>query len=287
MKVPVSVVKGDLTPIIKPRPLVLGESNPLTNDWTCQVKVINGNGDELINRAVSETTGDAMRFLVYLTAAETSTLPVDVYYLVIEIENSVMTPAFNVEQRYILSVEPETASGFASIVLTPGTNSFDTYENLLNHIMHMPNMDAALNSDRMKLKTALFRAWLNIGILSVEFLDTNDKEIEPNSTYDFTTDIMAMLPETSLFKLRNAQCIEADFLLGGNPFEQRRRAGLMSDSTGESSHFMRPTKPVELPVCRDAAMALTPHVRYSAQTGKRGYYGDGNRYPWNLDRVYV
>ena len=64
-------------------------------------------------------------------------------------------------------------------------------------------------------------------------------------------DIGLLQPKTYQRLLR-AQVIEADDVLGGNPIEARRRLGLISDSAGESAHFFRTSKPLNLPCCRGA-----------------------------------
>jgi hypothetical protein len=52
--------------------------------------------------------------------------------------------------------------------------------------------------------------------------------------------------------VKRAQLVEADTLLGGDPIGDKRRAGLISETVGESSSFFQSKPYLNLPICRAA-----------------------------------
>jgi hypothetical protein len=65
-----------------------------------------------------------------------------------------------------------------------------------------------------------------------------------------------------------AQIYEADDILGGNPFDKRRRDGVMSETIGESSMMFRPGTPTERTVCSRALKALSRYINRSVRIGR-------------------
>lgn len=151
----------------------------------------------------------------------------------------------------------------SDVALTPGVNSFATLPDLLvtgADMVHLRTFNDASEDDKIK---ALIQAWNNLGQLPVRFTD-----LEGTDSYDkgstrelIDTDITQLQPKTYQRLLR-AQVIEADDVLGGNPIEARRRLGLISDSAGESAHFFRTSKPLDLPCCRAAINELRGIVNW-------------------------
>lgn len=76
------------------------------------------------------------------------------------------------------------------------------------------------------------------------------------------------LPQAFKTALKRAQVIEANFLLGGDPIEQVRSQGLMSQTVGESSQFYRATKPLQLLISRRAIAELRGYVVYTVRRGR-------------------
>jgi hypothetical protein len=144
-----------------------------------------------------------------------------------------------------------------------GTNSFARYEQFVLLLSEMPSLKTASAASERELIMALINAYYNIGNLNVNFgADLPDVF----TTLDIGSAGLIVLPSKVITKLKKACLLEADSILGGNPVEDRRRMGLMSHSAGESAHFFRPTRPLELPVCKEAARVLSPHVRYVLKT---------------------
>lgn len=252
-----TLTRNSTGPIIE----VFADVMTSVTDWSCSYILRDAAGVEVANSVVTETNQANNKFICYLSSMQTSGLDIDIYTWEITLYNGVLVPAFLATEVHTVMVEPQ-CSGFVNQSMIKGVNSFGTFEDLLMQLAHMPILSAARGASRISLKDQAIQAWSNVGRLNVDF------ENELSSTLDFDAAVIGELTANQQKQLIQAQLIEADFLLGGNPVETRRRMGLMSDSAGESAHFMRPTKPVVLPVCRDAAFALTPYIRYTAYAGR-------------------
>lgn len=254
-----NVKQGDTSDVIS-----VGSSSMIdTTGWTCTLRVLNPDGTAIINRVITETNDALDKFLVYLTPTETGALPIEAYRMIIELTNAATTPPFNVEQSYVLNVDPQYEVGDLTGLthLAAGVNSFDTLENMLLKLAEMPQLTMAINASRNDLKGALMGAYLNIGKLTVDFgVEDIVNGGYKTSTEDFTSAELTALDAASLNVLLRAQLIEANALLGGHPVEDRRRAGMLSDSVGESAIFFRTSKPLQLPVYRDTAIAMKGYI---------------------------
>lgn len=162
-------------------------------------------------------------------------------------------------------------------VLRPGHNSFATYPDLVLESMNRADLSAFSAASKEEKTAALITAYYNIGRLSVSFRGNarNRHPLLPPerlnlvaSTVDLTAEDIAVLPNSVQRQLLQAQLIEAEDLLGGNPIERQRLAGLLSHSAGESTHFYRTTKPLELPVNRKTAQALWGIISYAVRIGR-------------------
>jgi hypothetical protein len=60
------------------------------------------------------------------------------------------------------------------------------------------------------------------------------------------------LPETFRRALKRAQLAEANALLGGNPIADKRKAGMISETVGESSAFFQSKPYLNLPISQEA-----------------------------------
>jgi hypothetical protein len=155
----------------------------------------------------------------------------------------------------------------ASLVV--GDNSFAILPDLQTAAVDMIHLRAFANATEDEQTSALIQAWNNLGQLPVRFDD-----LEGTDSYDkgstrelIDADINILQPKTYQ-RLIRAQIIEADDVLGGNPIEARRRLGLISDSSGESAHFFRTSKPLNLPCCRAAIDELRGIVNWGARIGR-------------------
>lgn len=153
----------------------------------------------------------------------------------------------------------------ANNLLQVGVNSFASAGKFAMLLLDMPSLSEAQVASDAELTSAIINAYYNIGNLHLDF---SPYEIEFASSMELTEALIATLPESVTLKLCRATLIEADSILGGNPVEDRRRMGLMSHSAGESAHFFRPQRPLDLPVCKNAARELTPMVRHVMRIGR-------------------
>jgi hypothetical protein len=161
-------------------------------------------------------------------------------------------------------------------------NSFGTWEDIELKSRYMVNMIMFNLASEDQQKAALIQAYHNIGDVHVDFCPPHRRaRYQPqNRMWDeegvfensglhrvFST---RMLDEDQWLRVKDwqkdgllkAQIIEANFLLSDQTPEKQRLAGLLSHSAGESAHFYRTTKPLELPVCRAAALALKGIISY-------------------------
>lgn len=153
----------------------------------------------------------------------------------------------------------------ASNMLEVGLNSFAQYGTLMIEAQNSLELTALHGASEREQVGALINAYYNIANLSVNNLSDDD---EVTSTMDLTASDIAGLDTAAMKALIRAQIIEANSVLGGNPVEDRRRMGLISDSAGESAHFFRTTKPLELPVSKATALALRGYLTWSKRLGR-------------------
>lgn len=235
--------------------------------WTCVMELFDNSGAIAIGPInITSTTEADDAFVVSLSPAQTALLDVEIYRMVVELNNPSLTPVVNVEYEFIISVDPQYESGDATdlIVLTVADNSFGTYSSLIHKLNQMPLLKMANAVPRRDLKAALVQAYYNIGLLALDFGLYND----PIVSSEYTADDLAALTSSQTDILLRAQLTESDMLLGSNPVEDRRRMGLLSDSVGESAHFFRTRKPLELPVYKETARILQGYISWNRKIGR-------------------
>lgn len=153
--------------------------------------------------------------------------------------------------------------------LVAGLNSFAGFPDLFLASYDLVDLSAFKLSDKEQQITALVNAYYNIAKLRLEFStpDTLASAGVISSSTLTALDLLSLTPQDRA-RLLHAQLIEADFLLGGDPIEMQRRTGLLSHAAGESTHFYRTSKPLELPVSRKTAEALRGLITYAIRTGR-------------------
>ena len=162
-------------------------------------------------------------------------------------------------------------------LLRVAVNSFAPIRDLLLEAMNRADLPVFTNASREEQIASLISAYHNIGRLSVnlsgptryrEPLLPLERIAEIKTTLDLTEDDIASLNNRVQSQLMQAQLIEAESLLGGNPIERHRMMGLLSHSAGESTHFYRTTKPLDLPVSRKTAQALWGLISYAVRISR-------------------
>lgn len=156
-------------------------------------------------------------------------------------------------------------------------NSFGTWEELSLLARNMVSLKFYGFAAEDEQKAALINAYHNIADVHVDFCPPHSRSRWHSqsqmwdfegaleriySTRQLTEDTWGKLSYQVKDKLMRAQLIEANFLLADQTPEKQRLSGLLSHSAGESAHFYRTVKPLELPVSRATALALKGIISY-------------------------
>lgn len=175
--------------------------------------------------------------------------------------------------------------------LIPGLNSFQSFAQAELSAMEVSGLEAWSGASEHDKINALIDARVSICRLRFNLLGTNinwgqdNLNYVPEGTYPtpyagagmfmfngnlalMTPAQFAKLPPRFVAALRKAQVAEADFLLGGDPLDERRRSGLMLESIGEVRQMYRPGKPVEMPVSKRALKYVSPFISFSKRIGR-------------------
>jgi hypothetical protein len=92
----------------------------------------------------------------------------------------------------------------------------------------------------------------------------HDVVIRPGAWAHITKDDFLAMPDGFRKAVRAAQLIEANEIMTDSPFEQRHRAGVISETVGESSIMLRGGR-LELGVSYEALRALAGFVYYQVK----------------------
>lgn len=163
-------------------------------------------------------------------------------------------------------------------LLAPGENSFAGYQELVLDSFDMTDLSAFRDAGKEEQIAALITAYYNIGSMRVSLfqhrhlvdqtLFDHDVLISVSSTRALSADVLQALKPSVILQLKRSQLAEANSILGGNPIERARGLGLLSHSAGESTHFYRTTKPLELPISKRAAVELRGILNYAIRISR-------------------
>jgi hypothetical protein len=161
--------------------------------------------------------------------------------------------SYTLIQRYIVVL---------SDTLIVGVNAVLGFDGYLLTALDMTHLRSALDATQEEFSSALISAYFNVGklplVVNKEWRDDLVISISESTTSDID-----LYPAPFAAALRRAIVTEANFLLGDNPIEDRRRQGIISDSNGESAQFFRSKKPLQLATCAEAIEELSGFVRWS------------------------
>lgn len=176
--------------------------------------------------------------------------------------------------------------------LIVGVNSFQTTSQAELTASTMPNIVAWSKATPRQRSNALMDARNHIVQLSFNQLNSNinwgqdslnfvpegnytTSYVSTNGLFLFNGNLallspaqFAKLPEKFLQALRFAQVAEAEFILGGDSIGNMRRDGVMLESIGDVKQMFRPSKPLEMPVCKRALSYLAYFVTFSKKIGR-------------------
>ena len=248
---------------------------PADKDRTFTIVYEDGEGTPVTPASASYTVLDEDGATVVVsTVVDVSGGPVSSDITVLAADNAVTVGQTRSVRSIVLSFSDGSGNDYEKkvvyiiekgTVMTVGTNAFTTFERYLMLREEMPLLEEAVAAADRDLKMALINGYYNIGGLLMNF---GDEFPGIYTTMDLGSTELASITSATLKKLMKANLIEANAILGGNPVEDRRKMGLMSHSAGESAHFFRPTKPLDLPVFKETAKALSGLVRYSVSVSR-------------------
>ncbi|MET2951336.1 hypothetical protein ABXV18_24950 [Vibrio owensii] len=148
--------------------------------------------------------------------------------------------------------------------LEPPKNSFVTYGYLMSLAGSMSNVDCIVNATFEERMNAFMQAYRELETVPLFVRRGNDKKPvipEFKKNVDFlTTD--------ELRDMALGQLLQANYILGGSPIEERRKSGLVSGSTGSSSNFYRGDKPLAIPVGNEALDALKRYISWQVRISR-------------------
>lgn len=175
--------------------------------------------------------------------------------------------------------------------LVSGINSFQSYsmaQLVSMSIPSIPNWDAAFDEDRM---AALIGA--RDHILRLNFSQLNTSVMWGQDSLNFIPEGVYVvpfvgsgfllngslawmsktqfdnLPDRFRGKLKQAQVVEADAILGGDPTGDRRKSGLIMEQVGETKQMYRSSRPIVMPICDRALGYLSEYTTMSKLIGRR------------------
>jgi hypothetical protein len=198
----------------------------------------------------------------------------------------------------ILRVELTTATGilrqsFSYIIEAESrlellNNTFISLESAEVMARDMPSLKAWATDDDDKKAAALINAFARLSRVQLRYakdhltqeggttsrpwppgrdLCDQDVVIRPGEWAKKTKEEFLAMPPVFRKAVRSAQLIEANDILTDDPIASRHRAGVISETIGESSVMLRGGR-LELGVSLDALRALTGFVYYNIRTAR-------------------
>ncbi|CDT52677.1 hypothetical protein VCR15J2_390011 [Vibrio coralliirubri] len=147
--------------------------------------------------------------------------------------------------------------------LEPPTNSFANYGYLMSLAGSMSSVECLMDSSFEERLPAFIQAFKEMQSVPLSIVRDRRK--------------VALFPcfqggeelsEKEKQELSYAQVLQANYILGGSPIEERRKSGLVSGSVGSSSNFYRGDKPLSIPLGNDALDAIKSYISWSVRLGR-------------------
>lgn len=231
----------------------VGDNNSLMSPSSASYILLDENDLELIPPTPLDMTSSPTSSVIEVVAANNTLTDTNRAFRRLIVDYSDSLSSYQVEIPYIIE----------SIgVVSAGENSFASYGSLILESLNLSNMEAFNEASISDQRAALINAWHNISNISVSGIEGVSK------TDQITSEMIGEINPRIMQRLKQAQLIEANFILGGDPIEDRRRSGMISDSSGESAQFFRTSKPLELPVCKDAVKKLGGLVKWNMKISR-------------------
>jgi hypothetical protein len=191
--------------------------------------------------------------------------PVEARTVVLSVVNAHGT--IELEQNYLVA---------KSRRLSLMENSFQTMAEALAEAAMIPNLPGWEGANDNARANAMIEAFLRLRRLGYRIrrtapdfdvqalFDVSDiRTIEPSNWPLMTPEIWTSgrYPEEFRAAIRRAQIVEANEILRGDLVTQKRRAGIMSESIGESSMMFRMDRPLDLGISDAALRCLQGYVQ--------------------------
>lgn len=222
-------------------------------------RVIDQNENVLVPEAASLPLAGESEVIITIAAAA-NTLAENELRSLRSVEVVFTTPAGDVaaSDQYIIEAER---------TLVVNVNTFQTYGEATLGAYELFGLQGWTMASKQDREMALVAARRNISQLRFRYVFDAYQSIVENTFGVSDLTLIAKstwdtLPEDFKGALKRAQILEADFLLTGgeNAVDVKRRMGIISETIGESSMFMRAAKPIDQAVCRRAMKELSKYT---------------------------
>jgi hypothetical protein len=176
---------------------------------------------------------------------------------IVQITVAMSSGTYRATQTYLIE---------AGSLLAPGTNSFQTLTKANMVALDIPALNGWIAATDDQKIAAMVQARLNLGMLRYRyrFDDNWMNYVMPEfALYSITTlsqDEYLELPAQFRRDLERAQVIEADDLLNADPVLEKRRAGIVSETVGDSTTSFNPVRPNRGLVCPRAMQEMSRYV---------------------------
>jgi hypothetical protein len=250
-----------------------------------QYSVLDMNGVALVPQAslASFTSGDSQAVVVIPTTSNQLTASATREIRTVELRCATDTGTIGISKTYAIETTdplkiPET--------------SFQTFPMAQLTALDMPNIAAFNAASERDQIAALMDAREHITQLNFNMLNSNvnfgqdslnyvpegsfqSSYVARNSLFLFNGNLNLLnetqfnqLPEKFKRALRQAQVVEANYILGGEPDDARRTAGVIEEKIGESTTKFVQGHMLTLPVCRRALGYLSYYVSFAKRIGR-------------------
>lgn len=185
-----------------------------------------------------------------------------------------------IREARVLKVEIDTASGTihkrhsyvieAEQTLEIMVNTFQTYETAEIAAINYVNLPGWTVSDEVRRRASLVEAYSRITAVPMKYGPRDDlgQNIEGEEVIitregwlDMTKDAFSALPTHFRRALRAAQLVEASELLSGDSVGRRHRAGIVTETIGESSMTLRAGK-IDYGLSQATMNALVGYINF-------------------------
>lgn len=187
----------------------------------------------------------------------------------------------NIREARILKVELDTASGTifkrhsyaieAEQTLEVMTNTFQSFESAEIAAINYVNLTGWNTASETRRRAALVESYGRIVSIPMKYSPRDDtgaailsceQRIAREDWVEMTRDDFTLLPTHFKRALRAAQLLEANELLAGDSIGQRHRAGIVTETIGESSMTLRAGR-IDYGLSQPAMSALAGYISFN------------------------